>query len=116
MVVLLELLKSINGLSVAPKARGPDPFGVRASEDRVEGERLGQSLSRIQPTHVSFRPLNRQSKRRTQDGGAGAVPLHRRGTHERSRAHAASGACDDVPGYHDEAFEVGALSGEEAGL
>jgi len=32
------------------------------------------------------------------------VPLHRRSAHERSRAHAASGACDDVPGYHDEAF------------
>ena len=69
---------------------------------RARRARLGGTLSRMQQTLVPIEPLE-QSVRRMR-GNTRAVWPHRHGTRERSRALDGSGACDEVPGYHDEAF------------
>jgi len=88
-----------------PKAKGPDPFGIRASEDRARRARLGESLSRMQQPPVPIDPPKGQADRRIQGGGVRARRPHRRGTHERSRTLDGPGACDDARRFHGDASE-----------
>ena len=90
---------------VPPKAKGPDPFGIRASEDRARRARLGESLSRMQQPPVPIAPPKGQADRRIQGGGVRARRPHRHGSHERSRALGGPGACDDARRFHGDASE-----------
>ena len=85
------------------KARGPDPFGIRASEDRARRVGLYDSLSRIHDAVVRNKSLRWQSERE-QAGTAPAHRPHRCGTRERTPTHDRRGTGDGVPGFHSDAL------------
>ena len=103
---------------VSRKAKGPDPFGIRASEDRVGRECLGASLARIRQTPVPIGTMNAHARHRTHGRAPRALRQHRCGTHERSRALGGPGAGDSAQEVHSGAFQsrCALRGGREQGL